>query len=98
MNLYMKMNNSSEKIRLAASTQPGISLAFLFFFFSSFWISSSETSAENLSAFMPSDMAWNSVPMPRKIGYLKIGYLSDMRGSGISSVTISPLALRTATQ
>ena len=39
---------------------------------------------------MPSHMAWPSVPRPRRIGSLKIGYFSDMRGSGLSSVTISP--------
>ena len=35
---------------------------------------------------------------PRKIGYLKMGYFSETLWSGASSVTISPLALRTATQ
>ena len=94
----MKMNTASEIIRLPATTQLGTSFASLFFFFSSCWISLIETSAENLSAFMPSDMAWASVPTPRKIGYLKILYFSDILGSGICSVTMSPLVLRTATQ
>ena len=47
---------------------------------------------------MPSHMACPSMPSPRSPGYLKIVYFSDMRGTGISLVTISPEGLRTATQ
>ena len=40
--------------------------------------SSSAALAENRSAFMPSDMAWPSVPSPRRTGSLKIGYFSEI--------------------
>ena len=53
----MKMNISSETIRLHAITQPGTSLAFGFLAFSWAWVSSIDASAENFSAFMPNDMA-----------------------------------------
>ena len=60
----------------------------------SFWprraSSSSDALAENFNAFTPSHIAWPSVPTPRRTGYLKIGYFSETRGSGDSSVTISP--------
>src|ERR1035438_1944466 len=72
MNLYMKMNIPSERTRLAASTQPGSSFAFWFFFFSSFWISSSETSAENLRAFMPSDIADDHVLQAAGDGHVTV--------------------------
>ena len=50
--------------------------------------------AEKRSAFMPSHIAWPSVPRPRKTGQLEdLGYFSEMRGSGFSSVTISPVGL-----
>ena len=52
MNLYMKMNIASEKIKFAANTQLGSSLLGLAFFFCSAWTSSSETSAENFRAFI----------------------------------------------
>jgi hypothetical protein len=63
--------------------------------------SSSAALAENFSAFMPSDIAWPSVPRPRSTGYFSLkatACLSDMRATGMSSVTISPEGLRTATQ
>ena len=71
-------------------------------FFSSFSVSARRicisVSAENRSAFMPSHIAWPSDAKPAHHGHLKIGYLSESRASGFSSVTISPFALRTATQ
>ncbi len=57
-NLYMKMNMRQGEDQVAGEHPAGDFLGFLRFFFSSFWTSSSETSAENFSAFMPSDMAW----------------------------------------
>ena len=97
-NLYMNRKNSSENARGAAIIQRelGRLLAFLGGFFAR--VASSATLAENCSAFTPSVIACPSVPSPRRMGSLKIGYFSDIRGSGLCSVTISPFDLRTATQ
>ena len=54
--------------------------------------------AEKRNARMPRYMACPSVPIPRKIGNRNSGYFSETRLTGISSVTISPLGCRTATQ
>ena len=56
------------------------------------------SAVEKFSALKPSCMACPKVPKPRKTGYLKIGYFSDMRPTGCSSTTIWPSGLRTATQ
>ena len=93
------MKNASEKIRLAGHRPAGhflrrLALVRRF----GFWIFQRHVGGELAAPCMPSFMAWYSVPTPRKTGYLKILYFSDMRASGISSVTISPFGLRTATQ
>jgi len=50
---------------------------------------------EKFRLLKPSCMACPSVPSPRKTGYLKIGYFSDMRGMACWSVAYSPFDLRT---
>ena len=92
-NLYMKMKNPIENIRLAASIQP-LSSAFLPSFCNSG--SSSATLAENFSARKPSIIAWPSVTSPRTNGQPSHLRFSAARSSGSLWVTTSPLGLRMA--
>src|SRR6185503_9682822 len=93
-NLYKNTKKANEnsrfKVRTQEETSSGLAL--------SASASLSAALAENRRALIPKDIACPNVPNPRSTGYLKRGYFSDIRGTGVSCVIISPLGLRTATQ
>jgi len=71
----------SERTRLAASTQLGLPSLPCYFSSLPSGFFQRNVRRETLSAFMPSDIAWASVPTPRKMGgYLKILCLSAHPG------------------
>src|SRR5690349_24688467 len=87
----MKKPNENSRFSVRAQEETSLVLAFG----AEAW---STASAEKRRALMPSDMAWPSTPSPRSTGYLKIRYFSDMRATGISLVTTSPVGLRTRSE
>ncbi len=87
----MNRKNSTEKTMGRASDHPGISLGASW---PGFWNSGSSRAAlaENRRARAAELHApGRACPSRAAPGSLKMGYCSDMRASGISSVTISPL-------